>query len=1313
MYLGIECMRQIFESKEVCFDLSRKDFSSDLIKSFNMYELCNFVWYYLDLELSLEKFHDCDVLVDILTQAFDIVEVDHRSSYSLNRLLSTHRSIEIKVISLLSECSEERMENKVILIRLLVLYRKIAYLFLQLVIIHPHQLIQVFRGQCLDHVFDFLDQLLTSRFSCIINYDLEISDEVDMLLSQWFDFFLQCSLHSSLFSAVKAQLVKHQLVENMTSKYLLLPEFATVTNSIKTRLMTAHYFAKVFVTYFVWNEEEHRLSFQQMSATTSSSLLRFCLEFLVGYFSQICSNGFLSQSCYLESLRIVVDILESIKYSFEGEFSIPLQKRVDSAVEMSLAVLNMSMSPIFDCDQSIAKLPHSLMFVVKSLAVEALFHLSGSQRMPFSSNFLPECSIPFDLLVDCGKIHPTLQFILQFDADRDSWKDQPLTSQQSVKLRQFECQIESDKQRLITEREVKLEAMCVDLSQSDAWRSQSISSVLWSSCADNFSIAVVVNNESKNLNVESLYAFYLLCGVNSPECSQLHGLREIIADNLIMIVKEESLALLSSNCDLEICQKILVSCRLYLLMIGECEMDIKSTFSVAFQSCINVLMFPCSHHRVGFLSDLYVPLLQWIEALTRVDSVSRRQFVKYLGKLFRRVQRWNPAAVLPILLQCVENSLEFIFRLDEEGEEALVTLILKTIRLFHYPRIQVCGIRLIAELSSSHPGLLHRGLSRLETEDILVSLLQREKNDSYLFYVIKACVACLKDVNLKPRWVYRPPYLYPFQAYQGGICRRPLLQTSILPIFLSKFDLSEGLSMMPMFSQFMAMATMLMYDCMDGIISPPHHYNPANSNGTHCKDGNKASGNGMSGSGGGGFQDIHYYGGNLRDDLLSHTLPFLARSLDILTRPEAKSSSSLVSSSSSKNKKLLSASPNTCGNTQPTSPKRNLLVSSARAFLKGASHSLRVIGRSRKAKASLESNQPLDGIIAEENVTNTNEKDISVAGEGFGKSVEERPMIAESPPPSLHKSWTRQIDYSKIKNGNDNNINVAEQSLTERYNAVMKSSNTNKPNLALEMLAEKTIDAVFAFLCLEEMFPLSSYLRNIAIFNRSPVIASVASIMSRFPENEVISKRGLEVFRCFAMNQTEVSSLAMHAPPVMVSLMTHTSLGKEVECQNLYCAILAILGQADDFARENVIRFGVDAPLWSIIQGGGSGGSSAEIAVQACLAISALCQTVENATLLCREYHFIDGILQFLARKPNEKRVQVEGFKAIVALALCEEEALTVFHNPDNVLQYKKTKKYIKELCRSDRGLPEYSRSYLEKLLSSYRGPHDDGCQIA
>jgi hypothetical protein len=135
---------------------------------------------------------------------------------------------------------------------------------------------------------------------------------------------------------------------------------------------------------------------------------------------------------------------------------------------------------------------------------------------------------------------------------------------------------------------------------------------------------------------------------------------------------------------------------------------------------------------------------------------------------------------------------------------------------------------------------------------------------------------------------------------------------------------------------------------------------------------------------------------------------------------------------------------------------------------------------------------------------------------------------------------------------------------------------------SMEFLTVKTIDALYAFLCMDDMYPLSTYLRYTHLFDQCHVIASVSYFMSEQHGNPLVLKRGLDLLRYFADHQMQLSIIAMHSPPALIAVVR--LMQDSLEAQLSFAKIILAINRADDdFARENLLRFRIHQVLMELM----------------------------------------------------------------------------------------------------------------------------------
>ncbi|RYH28290.1 hypothetical protein EON65_12790 [archaeon] len=197
---------------------------------------------------------------------------------------------------------------------------------------------------------------------------------------------------------------------------------------------------------------------------------------------------------------------------------------------------------------------------------------------------------------------------------------------------------------------------------------------------------------------------------------------------------------------------------------------------------------------------------------------------------------------------------------------------------------------------------------------------------------------------------------------------------------------------------------------------------------------------------------------------------------------------------------------------------------------------------------------------------------------------------------------------------------------------------------AVEALTEKTLEALYAFLCTDEMIPLSTYITYIRLFEQSPLIASVSYFMTENKNNLRIMRRGIDFLRYFAENEMNLSIIAMHTPAALMAALN--ALKDTIEVQLSFCkVILKIASMDDDFARENLIRFGVHVALIEMINA-----HHHPLTLLAMQATTALAANEINAYNMSSDTMLIETLLGVIETMPKNMAEQVEALHTLIWL---------------------------------------------------------------
>jgi hypothetical protein len=185
----------------------------------------------------------------------------------------------------------------------------------------------------------------------------------------------------------------------------------------------------------------------------------------------------------------------------------------------------------------------------------------------------------------------------------------------------------------------------------------------------------------------------------------------------------------------------------------------------------------------------------------------------------------------------------------------------------------------------------------------------------------------------------------------------------------------------------------------------------------------------------------------------------------------------------------------------------------------------------------------------------------------------------------------------------------------------------------------------------------------------------------------------------------------MHSPNALINAVK--VLHEVQEVQFMFCKLVSNIGKADEFARENIIRFDIHLPLVTILQL-----HHAERTRLACLAVQDLAYNDSNVLALCdTKGGLVGALLGNLEALPSEHKVQIEVFRTLTSLEDKVPEVVYAYNTYDKRETYNvlaKTKKYLLTAQREDRE-PQapYAKSDVEKLLAGPLSTRNDKCTIS
>jgi hypothetical protein len=760
--------------------------------------------------------------------------------------------------------------------------------------------------------------------------------------------------------------------------------------------------------------------------------------------------------------------------------------------------------------------------------------------------------------------------------------------------------------------------------------------------------------------------------------------------------------------------------------------------------------------------DIMYASISLIIALCPHDRNCRRAVVKSFAKLYNAFTRRDRVNSLQPLLKMLSRVNDCVGKIDVNGEsegiEALLALLVGSLRMYkcNYHDLCLAACKAVGDIGAEYPGLAHRVFMRRELEDLLALFLKQggighisrsfplhsarqllngsTKSDfpslttvgssktlvaplsnPHIVPVLRACIVCIKDVHSNPFWqftAFGPHWL----AYAEGLPSRPLLNAQALQYIAALTTSCDVRYRLLVLTAALEYATALMFNCCDGNLSKPFMgQDPAK---------------------------VIDFATELKQDLIKYLLPLIPKSLNIIISRDNnkvisvnRQGSKLVASvpdsdpssanadTTAANPSATTVEPNTptvidgdenaetavgepVGSpTQPTKKKSGLMKS-----MKSSLAGLTKNPFSKKKDKDKENASALTP-LPEENEVNINGNgadETAEAGVSSGKEGKKKSAL----------SFSKEILYqtNKLFTGGGgskpdrrtptsyrNSVSSIRPSLYRSWSATSETT----VNRALEQLTEKTVDAIYSFFCLQDMYPVSVYLMNITLFERTPICACLAYSMSSYPENFIIQQRGIEIFRTFAENKTELSSLGMHASTAL--LIALKKFDDHSKLQISYCKIIKILAASDDFARDNLIRYSVQNGLASILMK-----NNAEVSLLALQALRGLIVTPSEANCVCEGSNIIGAVVRALDYYANDLSIQIEGLFALIELSETEEfgQAMSA-DNAESIL--KKSRKTLTNTLKIQKPLPrDYKTEDIQEILDNQQlAVLSDKCTIA
>lgn len=608
-------------------------------------------------------------------------------------------------------------------------------------------------------------------------------------------------------------------------------------------------------------------------------------------------------------------------------------------------------------------------------------------------------------------------------------------------------------------------------------------------------------------------------------------------------------------------------------------------------------------------NDLLYHAINALLVLAEVDRSVRRKLVASCSQILDAVYYYGPvdAVCQRPLLHLLASFTEFASKFELDAEEAIVTSIIRNLSSpLHHVRFETCD--LIYRLGSESPGFVFRGLSRREVEDQMLDILSHTPFDypRLIVAAVKATAMLVHNFNIKPAWL-PSPVLYHWRVYQPTLRHRPLLGVQGLSLIIHLLQHAPIPYRLLYFTYTLSLSASLMYAVAEH------------------------SGNPLAASDLAGLQA-------LKDYLLTHVLPWLPlaidfislgkrkRRFDFMTMLSSTSSSSSPAHSPSSTGHIAAHSASHAGHTNPESlagasvlsPVQKLLlsrlfdpeVSILGYFEVSLATAAKYSGSSGKSGSSapslsatrstashqLEERKHLQPLLHHDNKNHHNHQKHSHHNHHNNHNQHTKPTVDE-------KSWS--AGQSNTHSEQNKNMVTSAAASEGQVPSSPQSPRTKDiyRSKAMEFLTAKTIEALYSFLCMDEMYPLSTYLRYGHLFDHCHVIASVSYFMSENFENAGVLKRGLDLLRYFADHQMQVSSIAMHSPPALIAAVR--TLSDTLEVQLSFARIVvAVTRIDDDFAKENLLRFRVHHALTSMLQAQYPHGELVRLCLQALWALA-------------------------------------------------------------------------------------------------------------
>ena len=647
--------------------------------------------------------------------------------------------------------------------------------------------------------------------------------------------------------------------------------------------------------------------------------------------------------------------------------------------------------------------------------------------------------------------------------------------------------------------------------------------------------------------------------------------------------------------------------------------------------------------------DFHYTCVDGLVTLSVIDRTVRRKLVATCSTLIDSLYFLSPMD--PVngkpMMHLVKSMVEFVPKLELSAEEAIVGLIIRNITspLFNI-RTQVCD--LIYSIGQESPGFIFRGISRREIEDPLIQIFvhqqehyelirntkkekerkQKEQqkiedqnngddekntmllvNDEIkpyamlLLNALKACTVIVHNFNVKPIWL-PSPWLYHWQYYQPIISTRDIMTAKGLAIIISVLKHAAIPYRLPYFMYTLSLTSSIMYAFSDGMINPTDKHD---------------------------ILQMKF----LKDLLVQNTLPWLPIAIDFIILGKKKKQ---------RGKSITSAPTPVVTATTENSAKGATATSSKKGSSKAANTGTNVVPPLSLPPApatSSNSGATNDSVLNCRKPIPPAASFVLVDFSDQVKSilVDSQKVTAYLTASSAGNQQT-QLNKALALAAAGGASSAAELEVYENMYKIK----------AIEMLTERTMEAIYAFLCTDDMFPLSTYLQYIHLFQSNSLIASVSYFMTEFKENPIILRRGLDFMKYFSDYQMNLSSMAMHAPPALVNAFNFHKDVFDVQ-QSFVKVIFVICRTHDDFAKENVIRFNIHIHLVNLLNQLTSNQSHLDLCRMIIQTYLELIFNENHSLLVSNEVSkFVDVLVNILNVVVKDIKVQYEAVRAVATL---------------------------------------------------------------